>query len=224
MVRRPVKFSLTRQQMFALVGYRPASIQRIRLAAGRDGRLTALAHDVIEQTAKAKGYAEHVAVCSRMMYAAPHRRTTHRLAPLDVPVPTIMRAPGEAQGMYALESAMDEMAIACGLDPVEFRIRNEPEVHPESGLPFSSRHLTACLREGARRAGWGHRDPTPRARREGRWLVGTGVAVSTYPSPASPATRPPSGSARTAATRCGSPPPTWAPAPGRPSPRSPRTR
>ncbi|GAA3366981.1 xanthine dehydrogenase family protein molybdopterin-binding subunit [Streptomyces antimycoticus] len=185
-VRRPVKFTLTRQQMFALVGYRPASIQRIRLGAGRDGRLTALAHDVIEQTAKAKGYAEQVGVCSRMMYAAPHRRTTHRLAPLDVPVPTIMRAPGEAQGMYALESAMDEMAIACGLDPVEFRIRNEPEVAPESGLPFSSRHLTDCLREGARRAGWEHRDPTPRARREGRWLVGTGVAVSTYPSPRFP--------------------------------------
>ncbi|GDY41594.1 hypothetical protein SANT12839_024760 [Streptomyces antimycoticus] len=210
--------------MFALVGYRPASIQRIRLGAGRDGRLTALAHDVIEQTAKAKGYAEQVGVCSRMMYAAPHRRTTHRLAPLDVPVPTIMRAPGEAQGMYALESAMDEMAIACGLDPVEFRIRNEPEVAPESGLPFSSRHLTDCLREGARRAGWEHRDPTP-----GRAARGAGWWAPAWPSrrippPASPATRPPSGSARTAATRCGSPPPTWAPAPGRRSPRSPRTR
>ncbi|MGW7695271.1 xanthine dehydrogenase family protein molybdopterin-binding subunit [Streptomyces asiaticus] len=186
MVRRPVKFSLTRQQMFALVGYRPASIQRIRLGAGRDGRLTALSHEVIEQTAKAKGYAEQVAVCSRLMYAAPHRRTTHRLAPLDVPVPTIMRAPGEAQGMFALESALDEMAIACGLDPVEFRIRNEPEVHPESGLPFSSRHLTDCLREGARRAGWDRRDPVPRSHREGRWLVGTGVAASTYPSPRFP--------------------------------------
>ncbi|MFJ4638578.1 xanthine dehydrogenase family protein molybdopterin-binding subunit [Streptomyces hygroscopicus] len=185
-VRRPVKFTLTRQQMFALVGYRPASIQRIQLGADRTGRLIAIAHDVIEQTARAKGYAEQVAVCSRMMYAAPHRRTTHRLAPLDVPVPTIMRAPGEAQGMYALESAVDEMAIACGLDPVEFRIRNEPEVHPESGLPFSSRHLADCLREGARRAGWGRRDPAPRARREGRWLVGTGVAASTYPSPRFP--------------------------------------
>jgi xanthine dehydrogenase YagR molybdenum-binding subunit len=100
---------------------------------------------------------------------------------LDVPPPTIMRAPGESQGMFALESAMDELAVACGLDPVELRIRNEPEVHPESGLPFSSRNLVACLREGARRFGWEPRDPTPRARRERGWLVGTGVASSTYP-------------------------------------------
>ncbi|MET7763576.1 xanthine dehydrogenase family protein molybdopterin-binding subunit [Streptomyces sp. NPDC005393] len=185
-VKRPVKFTLTRQQMFALVGYRPASIQRIRLGADGKGRLTAIAHDVVEQTAKAKGYAEQVAVSTRVMYAAPHRRTTHRLAPLDVPVPTIMRAPGEAQGMFALESAVDEMALACGLDPVEFRIRNEPEVHPESGLPFSSRHLVDCLREGARRAGWERRDPTPRAPHDGRWLIGTGVAASTYPSPRFP--------------------------------------
>ena len=185
-VHRPVKFTLTRQQMFSLVGYRPAAIQHIQLAAGKDGHLTAIAHDVVDQTAKAKGYAEQVAVCTRWMYAAPDRRTTHRLAPLDLPVPTIMRAPGETQGMFGLESAMDEMAIACGLDPVEFRIRNEPGVHPESGLPFSSRNMVACLREGARRFGWVHRDATPRARRDGSWLIGTGVAASTYPSPRLP--------------------------------------
>jgi len=115
------------------------------------------------------------------MYAAPNRRTTHRLAALDVPVPSIMRAPGEAPGMFALESAMDEMAIACGLDPIEFRVRNEPTIDPESGLPFSSRNLVTCLREGARRFGWELRDPTPRARRDRGWLVGTGVAASTYP-------------------------------------------
>jgi len=185
-VERPVKFTLTRQQMFSLVGYRPASIQRIQLGADKDGHLVALAHDVVEQSAKVKEYAEQVAVCSRLMYAAPNRRTTHRLAALDVPVPTIMRAPGEAQGMFALESAMDEMALACGLDPIEFRIRNEPEVHPESGQPFSSRNLVACLRQGARRFEWERRDPTPRARRQRGWLVGTGVAASTYPSPRLP--------------------------------------
>ncbi len=183
---RPVKLALTRQQMFSLVGYRPPSIQRIQLGADGGGRLTAIAHDVVQQTAKIKGYAEQIAVCSRTMYAAPNRRTTHRLAALDVPVPTIMRGPGETAGMFALESAMDEMALACGLDPVEFRIRNEPDVHPESGLPFSSRNLVACLREGARRFGWEPRDATPRARRERGWLIGTGVAASIYPSPRLP--------------------------------------
>ena len=178
---RPVKFALTRHQMFALAGYRTPTIQRVRLGADTEGRLTAIAHDVVEQTSRIKEFAEQTAVPTRTMYAAPNRRTTHRLAALDVPVPTYMRAPGEAPGMFALESAMDEMAIACGLDPIEFRVRNEPVVDPESGLPYSSRNLVACLREGARRFGWERRDPTPRARRDRGWLVGTGVAASTYP-------------------------------------------
>ncbi|HET9986069.1 MAG TPA: xanthine dehydrogenase family protein molybdopterin-binding subunit [Longimicrobiales bacterium] len=183
---RPVKLSLTRQQMFSVVGYRTPTIQRIQFGAGTEGRLTAMAHDVVEQTARVKQYAEQVAGCSRTMYAAPNRRTTHRLAALDVPVPTIMRAPGESQGMFAVESAIDEMAIACGLDPIELRIRNEPQADPETGQPFSSRNLVACLRAGARRFGWERRDPTPRARREAGWLVGTGVAAATYPSPRLP--------------------------------------
>jgi xanthine dehydrogenase YagR molybdenum-binding subunit len=178
---RPVKLTLTRQQMFSLVGYRGPTVHRIQLGADADGQLTTIAHDAIGQTSKAKEYAEQIAVCTRVMYAAPNRRTTHRLAALDVPPPTIMRAPGESQGMFALESAMDELAVACGLDPVELRVRNEPDVHPESGLPFSSRNLLACLWEGARRFGWEPRDPTPRTRRDRGWLVGTGVASSTYP-------------------------------------------
>jgi xanthine dehydrogenase YagR molybdenum-binding subunit len=178
---RPVKFALTRQQMFSGVGYRTPTIQRIRLGAGPDGRLTATCHDVIAQTAKLKEFAEQAAVPTRTMYATRSRRTTHRVAPLDVPVPSWMRAPGEAPGMFALESAMDEMAIRCGLDPIEFRIRNEPEIDAETGLPYSSRNLVACLREGASRFGWNGRDARPRARQEGRWLVGTGVASSTFP-------------------------------------------
>lgn len=179
---RPVKLALTRQQMFAVVGYRTPTIQRIRLGADNNGRLTAIAHDVVEQTSTVQEFAEQTAVATRMMYAAPNRRTTHRLARLDVPTPTIMRAPGECPGMFALESAMDEMAIACGLDPVEFRIRNEPEVDPESGRPFSTRGLVACLREGAQRFGWQQRDPRPGIRSDGRWFIGTGVAASTYPA------------------------------------------
>jgi xanthine dehydrogenase YagR molybdenum-binding subunit len=179
---RPVKLALTRQQMFAVVGYRTPTIQRIRLGAGSDGRLTAIAHDVVEQTSTIREFAEQTALATRMMYAAPNRRTTHRLARLDVPTPTIMRAPGECPGMFALESAMDEMAIACGLDPVELRILNEPEIDPDTGHPFSSRGLVACLREGAQRFGWQQRDPRPRMRSDGRWLSGTGVAASTYPT------------------------------------------
>jgi len=177
----PVKFALTRQQMFSGVGYRTPTIQRIRLGADSAGHLTATCHDVIEQTAKIKEFAEQAAVATRTMYATGSRRTTHRLAPLDVPVPSWMRAPGEAPGMFALESAMDEMAIRCGLDPIEFRIRNEPEIDAETGLPYSSRNLVACLREGARRSGWADRDPRPHARLDGRWQVGTGVASSTFP-------------------------------------------
>jgi len=185
---RPVKLALTRQQMFALAGYRPPTIQRIRLGADRSGQLTTIAHDVVEQTATIYEYAEPTAAPTRVMYAAPNRRTTHRLARLDMPVPTTMRAPGECPGMFALESAIDELAIACGLDPIELRIRNEPAVDPETGHPFSSRGLIACLREGAQRFGWAPRDPRPRARRDGSWLVGTGVAASTFPALQFPAT------------------------------------
>ncbi len=185
---RPVKLALTRQQMFALAGYRPPIIQRMRLGADANGRLTAIAHDVVEQSSTIHEYAEQTAVPTRVMYAAPNRRTTHRLARLDLPANTWMRAPGECPGMFALESAMDELAVACGLDPIELRIRNEPAVDPETGLPFSSRGLVACLREGAQRFGWQRRDPVPGTRREGRWLVGTGVAASTYPSYQLPAT------------------------------------
>jgi xanthine dehydrogenase YagR molybdenum-binding subunit len=179
---RPVKFAVTRQQMFSQLGYRTPTIQRVQLGADADGRLVAIAHDVVEQTSKLSEFAEHSTRATPTMYAAANRRTTQRLAALDVPTPCIMRAPGEAPGMFALESAMDEMAIACGLDPVEFRIRNEPGVHPGSGLPFSSRNLVACLREGATRFGWQRRDPMPGAHREDGWLVGTGVAAATYPT------------------------------------------
>ena len=181
-VERPVKLTATRQQMFSFVGYRTPTIQRVRLGASADGRLEAIAHEVAEQTSTLREFAEQTAVPTRMMYAAPNRRTGHQVAPLDVGTPSWMRAPGECPGMYALESAMDELAIACGLDPIELRVRNEPETDPETGLPFSSRGLIACLREGAARFGWDERDPTPGARRDGDWLVGSGVAASTYPA------------------------------------------
>jgi xanthine dehydrogenase YagR molybdenum-binding subunit len=177
---RPVKLALTRQQMFTLAGYRTPTIQRVQLAADRTGRLSAIAIDVVEQTSRIKEFAEQTGVPARMMYASPNRRSTHRLAALDVPVPSWMRAPGECPGMFGPEVAMDELAETLGVDPIELRVRNEPEVDPETGKPWSSRHLVECLREGAERFGWADR-PGPR-HRDGDWLVGTGVASSVYPT------------------------------------------
>jgi xanthine dehydrogenase YagR molybdenum-binding subunit len=177
---RPVKLALTRQQMFFLAGYRTPTIQRMRLAADHRGRLSAISIDVVEQTSKVKEFAEQTGVPTRMMYASPNRRSTHRLAPLDVPIPSWMRAPGECPGMFGPEVALDELAEELGIDPVELRIRNEPEVDPDTRKPWSSRHLVECLREGAQRFGWDRRGP--RGHRDGDWLVGLGVASSVYPT------------------------------------------
>jgi xanthine dehydrogenase YagR molybdenum-binding subunit len=177
-LRRPVKVALTRQQIFHLVGMRATSSQRVRLGAGRDGRLAAIAHDVTMYTNPDMEYAEQTAATTRSLYAAPHRLTSHRLTRLDLPRGGDVRAPGEAPGLLAVESAMDELAEALGMDPVELRIRNEPTVDPERGVPYSDRHLVDCLREGARRFGWEHRPATPATVREGRWLFGYGMAAA----------------------------------------------
>ena len=210
-----MKVALTRQQMFALTGYRTPTIQRVRLGADADGRLTAIAHDVVEQTSTARGVRRADrrparGSCTRRPTAV--RRTGWPA--LDVPTPSWMRAPGECPGMFALESAMDELAVAAGIDPVELRIRNEPEIEPESGLPFSSpqpRRLPARGRPALRLGRAATRGPG--IRRDGRWLVGTGVAASTYPAPAPALARDrrPAGRRR---SWCGSPPPTSAPARG----------
>ncbi|MEW5809681.1 MAG: xanthine dehydrogenase family protein molybdopterin-binding subunit [Actinomycetota bacterium] len=179
---RPVKLALTRQQMFALVGYRTPTIQRVRLGADADGRLSAISHEVIEQTSAVKEFAEQTAVTTRKMYAAANRRTSHRLAALDVPVPFWMRAPGECPGTYAAEVAMDELAVACGIDPIELRIRNDPDVDPETGNPWSSRKLVQCLHLGAERFGWSSWERPAGRYRDGEWYRGVGVASATYPA------------------------------------------
>jgi xanthine dehydrogenase YagR molybdenum-binding subunit len=178
---RPVKLALTRQQMFSLAGHRTPTVQRLRLGADADGRLTAVSHEAVERTSRVKEFAEQTATGTRMMYAAPNLRTSHRLAALDVPVPSWMRAPGECPGIFALECAMDELAVASGLDPIELRVRNDPPEDPETGRPWSGRKLVECLRVGARRFGWERRSGVPGSRREGRELIGLGVASSTYP-------------------------------------------
>ncbi|MFB4319533.1 xanthine dehydrogenase family protein molybdopterin-binding subunit [Actinomadura sp. 21ATH] len=186
-VGRPVKYAVTRQQMFAITGYRTPTVQRVRLGADEDGRIGTLIHEVLVQTSTVREFAEQAGTPSRTMYRAPNLRTAHRLSTLDVPTPSWMRAPGETPGMFALECAMDELAFATGVDPIELRVRNEPDAEPESGLPFSSRNLVACLREGAARFGWAERDPAPRSMpRRGRKLRGMGVASATYPANRAP--------------------------------------
>lgn len=186
-VRRPVKLVTTRQQMFSSVGCRPHSMQRVRLGAKQDGSLTALAHDITTQTSISKEFVEHVGAATGLMYNVPNTLVTHRAVPLNMVTPTIMRAPGETPGMYALEAAMDELAYKLDMDPIELRVRNEPPRDPEKNLPWSSRSLVQCFREGAKRFGWERRNPKPRSMRDGRYLIGYGVASATYPTNRQPA-------------------------------------
>jgi xanthine dehydrogenase YagR molybdenum-binding subunit len=140
--------------------------------------MAALGHDVIMHTSTVAEYAEQTATAARPMYAAPNRLTRHRLTELDLPRGEDVRAPGEAPGLFAVESAIDELAVALGMDPIEFRVLNEPAVHPETGQPFSDRRLVECMREGARRFGWERRPAWPGTLRDGRWLVGYGMAAA----------------------------------------------
>ncbi|MFJ6656902.1 xanthine dehydrogenase family protein molybdopterin-binding subunit [Streptomyces sp. NPDC091377] len=185
---RPVRVVLTRRQMFTLAGHRSPTVQRIRLGADPDGRLRALEHRGLNHTSHVYEFVEPSASVARILYDADAHHTDNRVVRLDVPSPTWMRAPGEAPGSFALECAMDELAERTGLDPIELRARNEPAVGPLSGLPFADRHLLDCFREGAARFGWDRRDPRPGTRREGRWLLGTGTAASSFPAGSAPST------------------------------------
>ena len=185
-VDRPVKVALLRPDMFSLVSHRPPSIQRVKLAADADGRLTGIEHDITVHTSRLQDYTDQVGASTRVVYQSPNRRVVHRLARLDIPTPGFMRGPGHASGMFALESAMDELAERLAIDPIELRIRNDTDIEPHSGKEFSSRDLVGALREGAERFGWADRDPTPGVRRDGRWLLGTGVAAAHHPDYTAP--------------------------------------
>jgi xanthine dehydrogenase YagR molybdenum-binding subunit len=176
--RRPVKVALQRPLMMNNTTHRPATIQRIRIGAGRDGRITAIAHEGWSGDLP-DGQAETAVNQTRLLYAGANRLTTTRLAVLDLPEGNAMRAPGEAPGMMALEIAMDEMAEKLGLDPIEFRVLNDTQVDPEKPeRPYSQRQLIQCLRTGAERFGWSRRNGQSAQVREGRWLVGMGVAAA----------------------------------------------
>ncbi len=181
-VGRPVKLVLSRRRMFYTTGYRPRTVQRVALAAAQDGRLATLIHEAAAETSRYEQHIEAVTTASTYLYACPNVRTSYRLVPLDGSTPTFMRGPGEASGVLALECAMDELAVALRLDPVELRLRNEPAVNEHTGLPFSTRSMRQCYTLGAERFGWARRDPRPRSMRDGRMLLGWGMSAATYPA------------------------------------------
>ncbi len=181
-LRRPVRLALERTQMFGPVGYRPRTQQHIALGADRDGKLVAIKHDVISPTSTFEDWTESSAVVTRMLYACPNVSTTHRLVKLNLGTPTFQRAPGESTGSFAIETAMDELAVALKLDPVELRLRNHADKDPESGKPFSSKKLRECYADAAKRFGWSRRSAEPRSMRDGEKLIGWGMATATYPA------------------------------------------
>jgi len=183
LVGKPVKLVLRRDQMFGPVTHRAPTRQRLRLGAAQDGALTAIHHHVRAATSRFDDFLEPSAGVSHTLYAAPAIATTNEAVRLDTGTPGFMRAPGEASGSIALESAMDELAQACGMDPLAFRLRNYAEVEPVSGKPFSSKALRECYAEGAARFGWSGRPLAPRQMRdENGLLVGWGVGTATFPA------------------------------------------
>ena len=176
-LRRPVKTAMTRQQMFHVTSHRSNTVQRLRLGASSDGKLAAVGHEAWSNGASYDNFFEPSALQTRLLYAAPERYTPHYLTKLDLPVSDSTRAPGEAVGMIAIEVAMDELAEKLKLDPIELRLRNEPAKDVDKNVPFSSRNLVACMKDGAARFGWSQRSAIPAQKREGRWLIGMGMAA-----------------------------------------------
>ncbi|MDP1585329.1 MAG: xanthine dehydrogenase family protein molybdopterin-binding subunit [Bradyrhizobium sp.] len=183
LVGKPVKLVLRREHMYGPVGHRAPTRQRLRIGADGSGRLTALAHHARTVSSSFDDFFEPAAGASHTLYASPAIATSHDAVRVDTGTPLFMRAPGEATGSIALESAIDEMAWACGMDPLAFRLRNYAEVEPISGKPFSSKALRECYAQGAERFGWSKRQPAPRQwRDEAGLLVGWGMGTATFPA------------------------------------------
>jgi xanthine dehydrogenase YagR molybdenum-binding subunit len=182
-VGKPVKLVLRREQMFGPVGHRAPTRQTLRMGADNDGKLTALDHRTKTTSSTFDDFFEPAADISHTLYASPAISTSHEAVRVDTGTPLFMRAPGEATGSIALESAIDEMARACGMDPLAFRLKNYAEVEPISGKPFSSKALRDCYAQGAARFGWERRPLAPRQMRDDDGLlVGWGVGTATFPA------------------------------------------
>ena len=186
-VNRPVKIVLERPQMFGPVGARPRTHQRLTVGATREGKLTAIRHEVHAHTSVIEDYLESSAFPTRVMYGCPNVSTIHRIVELNLGTPTYTRAPGVATGTYALEVAMDELAYKLNMDPLQLRLLNYTENDPQTKLPFTGKHLRDCYTRAAERFGWSNRTREPRSMRDGSQLIGWGVATETYPANRRPA-------------------------------------
>ena len=180
-LKRPVKFVITRQMMTNNVGRRPETIQKVALASDKSGKILALRHENNSYKSYSE-YFEQSGLPSKILYNAPLREITYKITRLDYNSPTFMRAPGETPGSFALESAMDELAFELKIDPIQLRILNHTTVDPLQKLPFSSEFLRDCFKIGAERFGWANRKMQPRANRSGKTLIGYGMATATYPA------------------------------------------
>jgi xanthine dehydrogenase YagR molybdenum-binding subunit len=181
LVERPVKLMLSRESVFRMVGGRTPSRQRVALGARADGKLTALIHEGVTATTTHAEFPEQFSFPTRHLWGAENFRVAQKVVHLNTVANTFMRAPGESIGTFALESAMDELAHQLSIDPVELRARNEPETDPAKHIQFSSRNVQEAYRRGAEAFGWSRRNPVPGSQRDGRWLIGLGVATATYP-------------------------------------------
>jgi xanthine dehydrogenase YagR molybdenum-binding subunit len=180
-LNRPVHVQLSRAQMYSMVGHQVASLQVIKLGAERTGKLNGIRHDSVTPTSMFDNYIEYAALCPRSLWAAAGGiATNHKIVHVNRNTPTALRAPHEALGHFALESALDELAYATGVDPVALRLLNDTDIDPESGRPFSTRAMRKCLTEGAARFGWEERTPEPGSMRDGRYLIGQGMAAAIY--------------------------------------------
>ena len=185
-VQRPVKLVVTRKQLFFGNGHRPETEQRVALGANPDGKLVALIHEGMSQANDVSDYAERFVRPTLAIYAVDNMRAVNPVVSLNLPSPTYMRAPGECPGMFAIESAMDELAYAVKMDPVQLRLVNYADVNPENGKPWSSKSLKQCYEQAGQRFGWAQRNPEPRSMRKGRDLIGWGMASATYPAHRAP--------------------------------------
>lgn len=177
---KPIRLVLTREQMFTMVGYRPYTLQKLKLGATKDGKLTSIYHEANSITSPYEEFNEGTVNISRLLYACPNVVTRYQVYPFNVSTPTWMRGPGEATGSFALECALDELSYALNMDPIELRKRNYAEVDPQSNKPYSTKYLKEAYELGAEKFGWKNRNPKPRSMKEGDMLVGYGMATGVF--------------------------------------------